>query len=235
MRKALDVGHFITKIKELIPMDDVISVLEKLPADPTLKDISKDAPFVGGSIKIALHIIEKVYEKKIPVDKRLSLTLMRIMLESAEDSLPFSVTNVKVEEIVADKGDSDDFENIVLKLFDPKYNQDINKTQSITDLPNHPVFEDFKNLLGNGIATINHKYGYNINIGLFLTEFNSNFVLRLEKENTSNKNLESLLHKYEINKNFQNLQVYLENAKNLFLERIKIFGLEECKNTSYIL
>jgi len=55
----------------------MLLVLENLNSnDSNLNEISKDAPFVGGTIKIALHIIGKVYEGKVPVQKRLSLTLM---------------------------------------------------------------------------------------------------------------------------------------------------------------
>jgi hypothetical protein len=135
----MDVGRFIQKIKGFVPeLDDVLKVLEKLPDDLTLKEISKAAPFVGDSIKVALHIIEKVYDAKIPVQKRLSLTLMRTMLESASHSLPYSVSNVKVEEVLGDQRDSD-FEDIVLELFDQKYNRDIvdEENKLITYLPDH--------------------------------------------------------------------------------------------------
>jgi hypothetical protein len=58
----MDIGGFTDKIKKFISIDDVTAVLEKIPYDdPTLKEISKDASFVGGSIKIALHILETVY------------------------------------------------------------------------------------------------------------------------------------------------------------------------------
>jgi hypothetical protein len=98
-----DVKRFIEKFREFIPTEDVFSILEKLPKDPTLDLVSKNAGTVGDIIKIALHITEKVYEAKVPVEKRLSLTLMRIMLESAKDSLPYSISNLKIEEIF-DKG-----------------------------------------------------------------------------------------------------------------------------------
>jgi hypothetical protein len=192
----MDIGRFIQKIKDFIPIDDVTTVLEKLPDDPTLKEISKDAPFVGGSIKVALHIIEKVYDAKIPVQKRLSLTLMRIMLESARDSLPYSVSNVKVEEVLGDRKDSE-FEDIVLELFDQKYNRDI-VDKVITYLPDHPVFTKFRNLLSNEIKSYNDKNRSNtINIPLFLTEFNSNLLMRLEEEKTNNSDLVNMLKKWK--------------------------------------
>jgi hypothetical protein len=90
------------------------------------------------SIKVALHIIEKVYDTKIPVQKLLPLTLMRIMLQSAKDSLPYSVSSMKVEEVLGDRTNLE-FEDIVLELFDQKYQDDIigEGNRIIID---HPVF-----------------------------------------------------------------------------------------------
>lgn len=221
----MNVGRFIQKIKGFIPeLDDVLKVLEKLPNDPTLKEISKDAPFVGGSIKLALNIIEKVYDVKIPVQKRLPLTLMRIMLESARDSLPYSVSN---EEVLGDQRDFE-FEDIVLELFHQKYNQgDIvdEENKVITYLPDHPVFAKFRNLLSNEIEIYNDKNTSNtINIPLFLTEFNSNLLIRLEEEKTNNRDLVNLLQKWKTDADFHNLQRYLRNAKALYLKPKKIDG-----------
>jgi hypothetical protein len=224
----MDIGRFMQKIKEFISIDDVTAVLEKLNSNnSTLKEISKDAPFVGGSIKVALHIIEKVYDAKIPLQKRLSLTLMRIMLESARDSLPYSVSNMKIEDVLGDRTNLE-FEDIILELFDKKYNQgDIvdGENRAITYLPDHPVFTKFRNLLSNEIKIYNDKNTSNtINIPLFLTEFNANLLIRLEEEKNNNKYLENMLQKWKTDEDFQNLQLYLRNAKTPYLTPKKIDG-----------
>ena len=230
----MDVGRFIEKIKEIIPIEDITSVLERLPNDPTLMQISENAGTIGGVIKIALHITDKVYKTGVSVDKRLSLTLMRIMLESAVDSLPYSVSNTKVEDILGKKGNgrSEEFEKLVLELLDSKYNQYIDNNQRNIDakistyLPDHPVFIKFKDLLSQGIKTINHNHGYDlISVPVFLTEFNSNVVIKLEEEKAKNdKDLENLLHKWKTHKDFGNLQLYLKNARNVFFEKNPIDG-----------
>lgn len=91
-----DIKRFIGRMKELIPVDDVVNTLEKLPTDPTFRQISENAGTIGGIIKIALHVTETVYEKKVPAETRLSLTMMRLMIKSAKDSLPYSASNIKI-------------------------------------------------------------------------------------------------------------------------------------------
>jgi hypothetical protein len=218
-----DIKRFIDKFRELIPTEDVVSILEKLPDDPTLNQISENAGTVGAVIKIALHITEKVYEAKVPVEKRLSLTLMRIMLESAKDSFPYSVSNVKIEDIF-DKGSSQEFENIVLELFEKHSNKSVSKKPIISYLPDHPAFIKFKDLLSNGIKEFNRKNKSNIDVSLFTTEFNSNLLIKLEDEKADNQELRTLLHKWKVNSDFQNIREYLKNAKDLFFEPNKIDG-----------
>ncbi len=62
--RLMDIGLFIKKIKELVPMDDVITVLEKLPNNPTLNKISENAGTIGGTIKIVLHITKKFMKQR---------------------------------------------------------------------------------------------------------------------------------------------------------------------------
>ena len=135
-----DVKHFINRIKELIPVDDVVETLERLPID----QISENAGTYGGIIKIALLVTEKAYQKVVPVEKRLSLSLMRIMIESARDSLPYSVSNIKIDEIFSKESSSDEFGNIILELFDS--NASANRV-TVEYFPDHPVFIKFRNLL----------------------------------------------------------------------------------------
>jgi hypothetical protein len=101
IKHLLEVDRFIDKIKKAIPIDNVVSILEKLPTeDPFLKDISQGAGTVDSIIKIALHLSKKIYAIKIPVGNRLSITLMRIMLESTKVSLLYSFSNIKIEELL---------------------------------------------------------------------------------------------------------------------------------------
>jgi hypothetical protein len=149
------------------------------------------------------------------------------MLESARDSIPYSVSNVKVEEVLGDQRDSE-FEDIVLDLFDQKYNQGDTvdeENKVITYLPDHPVFSKFRNLLSDEIKIYNDKNRSNtINIPLFLTEFNSNLLFRLEEEKTNNKDIVNLLQKWKTDADFHNLQHYLRNAKALYIKPNKIDG-----------
>jgi hypothetical protein len=177
-----DVKRFIERLQQNIPFDEVTSLLGRLSDDPTLKLISENAGSIGDIIKIILKITEKIYDSKVSADKRLSIVLMRIMLESAKDSLPYIASNTKIKDIVNDDENSfgKDFENIVLELFDSKYYNDIennsNKESStkISTIPDHPVFINFKDLLVKGIKEINKKHEYDIiSIPRFLTEFNS--------------------------------------------------------------
>jgi hypothetical protein len=110
-----DVKNFIDRIKALIPVDDVVAALEKLPID----EISQNAGTYGGIFKIALIITEKAYQNVVPVEKRLSLTLMRIMIR--KDSFPYSVSSIKIDDILSKEKTTDEFGNIVLEMFDPKY------------------------------------------------------------------------------------------------------------------
>jgi uncharacterized protein YjbI with pentapeptide repeats len=220
----LKLDEFVQKIKEIIPINDQISeILEKIPNDKALKQISDNAPFVGGIIKIVLTVIEKVYEAKVPPQKRLPFTIMRILLKSAENSLPYAA-DMKVEEFFGNKGNTDKFENIVLELFDPRYEDNImlgQDTEKITDLRDHPVFTKFKSLFTKGIEIYNSKHEDNkISIPRFLNEFDLNVQLRLDEERENNQDLENLLNKWKTYKNFQNLQSYLENASNKFFEKI---------------
>ena len=218
-----DIKRFVGKFRELIPTDDVVSILEKLPDDPTLNQISESAGTVAGIIKIALHITEKVYEAKVPVEKRLSLTLMRIMLESARDSLPYSILNVKIEEVLDDQPNLG-FESIVLELFDPKYNEAVDEQRIITYLPDHPVFNKFRNLLKNGIDKFNHHHEFNVNIPKFLMEFNLNLITKLEEEGGNNQDLRNLLLKWQVNSNFRHLVEYSKNAGDYFFDLNSIDG-----------
>jgi hypothetical protein len=115
------------------------------------------------------------------------------------------------------KENEEQFENIVLELFDPKYNEVGNRY-----LPDHPVFIKFKDLLGNGIKRFNDNYASSsitiINLPLFLTEFNSNLLINLEEEKLNDKDLRTLLRKWKVNCDFQKMLQYLKNARNLFFE-----------------
>lgn len=217
-----EVNRFIDKIKKLIPTADIINLLEKLPKeDSFLKEISEGAGTIGGIIKITLHVSEKLYEIKVPVEKRLSITLMRIMLESAKDSLPYSFSNIKIEELLKNKKEKPDeeFENIILELFDTTHNE-----ATSNYLPDHPVFMKFKNLLRTRIEEFNKESQTHINVPLFLTEFNSNVIIQLEKEQSTNEDLKKLLHKWVIQTNFKKILQYLKNAKNLFLQKNQLDG-----------
>jgi hypothetical protein len=185
--ELFDIKRFIGKIRESIPLDDVVSILEKLSKDPTLNKISENAGTVGGIIKIALHITEMFYQAKVPEEKRLSLTLIRIMLGSARDSLPYSVSNVKLEEIF-DTADPNQFQSIVLELFDAKYYENSNVIIP-SDLREHPVFIKFKDLLRDALEEFNHKHESKISIPQFLIEFDSNLLFKLEEEKKNNASL----------------------------------------------
>src|SRR3954471_12679926 len=95
-----DVKRFIEKLQQNIPLDNITILLGRLPKDSTLNIISENAGSIGDIIKIILEITEKLYDSKVPADRRLSITLMRIMLESAKCSLPYLVSNTKVKDIV---------------------------------------------------------------------------------------------------------------------------------------
>jgi len=138
------------------------------------------------------------------------------LLSSAKDSLPYSVANVKPEEIF-DAGDSNKFQSIVLELFDPKYYED---SAVITDFREHPVFIKFKDLLRNALEEFNHRNESKISIPQFLYEFDSIHLFKLEEEKKDNEDLRNLLRKWEVNSDFQKLQDYLKNG-DLFFESNK--------------
>ncbi len=216
-----DFQRFIDKIKNSVPIDDVIDMLEKLPSDPTFRHISENAGTIGGAIKITLHVTDKVYRAKVPVKKLLSLALIRIMVESAKDSIPYSVSNFKIDEIFSKESNSEEFEDIVLELFDSRDNTD---EGMIDYLPYHPVFIRFGNLLKDAINSYNQKYEANINIQKLLTEFNSNLLIKLEEEKSRNNDLRNLLQKWKVNADFHKLSHYLTNARKMFLEQYEIDG-----------
>ena len=206
-----DVKHFIDRIKALIPVDDVVGALEKLPID----EISQNAGTYGGIFKIALLITEKAYQNVVPVEKRLSLILMRIMIQSAEDSFPYSVSSIKIDDIFSKEKTSDEFGDIVLKIFDSKYFA--NKV-TIVDILDHPVFDKFRDLLKFGLEKHNEKYEPKVNIPLFVTEFNWKLLTNLKEEESKNKDLQNLLQKWEVNTGFLKLTSYLDNATKPFLK-----------------
>jgi hypothetical protein len=152
------------------------------------------------------------------------------MLESARDSIPYSVSKLKVEEIFDGQDSSKVFENIVLELFDSKYNQEdiiSDEGKAITYLPDHPVFAKFRNFLTSGIKKYNdNRSGHDtiISIPLFLTEFNSNLLIKLDEQKANSQDLKNLFQKWKTHQDFQNLHNYLKNAKKLYLKPNKIDG-----------
>jgi uncharacterized protein YjbI with pentapeptide repeats len=216
-----DIQRYIYKFKQAINVDEVVKILEKLPQDSALQQISQNAGLVGSIINVGVHVIEKIYESKIPIQTRLSFTLTRMMLESAKDSLQFD-SDVKIENILTEDKDSEEMENIVVESLNPKYYEDTYARNAITYLPDHPIIVKFRNMLKKGISDYNSKNGSNISISLFLTEFNTTLLKKLEEERNSNKDLEKLLYKWKVNSDFHNLLIYLENAKNLFFEPNKV-------------
>jgi hypothetical protein len=167
-------------------------------------------------------VTEKIYQISVPADKRLSITLMRILLSSAQTTLPFSSKNIKISEMFEEK-DSEELENIVLELFNPTF-KDIGNYNGgfIHYIPDHPILSKFRKLLSQVLSEYSQRENIEIDIPEFLTEFNYNLVKNLENEKHSNSELESLLNKWKINQDFYNLLRYIENAKNLFLEPNKI-------------
>jgi hypothetical protein len=92
-------------------------------------------------------VTEKIYQISVPADKRLSITLMRILLSSAQTTLPFSSKNIKISEMFEEK-DSEELENIVLELFNPTF-KDIGNYNGgfIHYIPDHPILSKFRKLL----------------------------------------------------------------------------------------
>ncbi len=228
-----DVKRFLEKFNEVVPIDNIQSILEKLK-EPELHLISENAGTIGGIIKIILHIADKIYTAKVPVYTRLSFILMRILLESANDSLPYSVSKTNLKDIISEKEngfDVDGFGNIILELFDSKYDLDTDDNQKNTDfkisayLPDHPVFIKFKELLKEKINTINSNHGCEfINSSLFLTEFNSNVIIKLEEAKGNDKDIQNLLHKWQVHQDFEKLKFYLKNARDVYFEKNLIDG-----------
>ena len=72
------------------------------------------------------------------------------------------------------------------------------------------------------IEKYNQKYEPNINIPLFLTEFNLNLLTKLKEEEPSNKDLQDLLQKWKVNTGFLKLTNYLNNSRKAFLKRSEI-------------
>jgi hypothetical protein len=108
-----------------------------------------------------------------------------------------------------------------LDLFDAKYYE--GSAEVITsDLREHPVFTRFKDQLKNAVEEINQKQGYNISIPQFLMEYDSNLLIKLSEEKNKNEEVQNLLHKWQVNHDFQSLQEYLRNARDLFSESNKI-------------
>jgi len=176
---------------------------------------------VGAVINVGVNVIGKIYGSQIPIQTRLSLTLTRIMLESAKDSLQFD-SHLKIESILTEDKDSEEIENIVVESLNPKYYEGTYAQNAITYLPDHPIIVRFRNMLKKGISDYNSKNDSNISISRFLTEFNTTLLKKLEEERNINKDLEKFLYKWKVNSDFHNLLIYLENAKNLFFEPNKI-------------
>jgi uncharacterized protein YjbI with pentapeptide repeats len=218
--------RYIEKFKKFVDVDEVVKLLEKLPNDPALQQISQNAGLVGGIINIGLQITEKVIDAKIPIETRLSFTLMRIMLESTRDSLQFT-SNVNIEKFLNEEADAEQMENAVVEFFNPRY-----KRETYDDITNHPVISKFRNQLKRRITEYNEKNNSNISIPLFLTEFNSNLLLKLEEEKTKNEDLKKLLHKWEVNNDFYYVLNYLRNAKKIFFE---INAIDERSLSEYYL
>jgi len=225
-----DVKRFIESLQKYLPYIDIANLLGKLSDNPTLKIIAENNGSIGNLIQLLMTITKEIYDSKVSPDKRLSIILMRIMLESAKDSLPFIASNTKIKDFINNNENEfvKNFENIVLDLFDSKYydNSDGNNKESctkISTIPDHPVFINFKDLLVKGIIEINKKHEYGIiSIPRFLTEFNSNVIIKLEdetKDNKNNQDLKNLLHKWQVNKDFEKLLVYLKNARNVYFEK----------------
>jgi hypothetical protein len=205
-----------------------MKLLAKLTSNESLKMISENTGTIGYVITIVLKISEELYYSQVPEDKRLLIILMKIMLKSAQNSLPYTVSNTSLKDIVSNNVDTYDiaFENIVLDLFEPNHFKDIDgiqntsitKNSTIPDIPDHPAFIKFKDLLTQCIKEINNSHGYDIiNIPRFLTEYNSNVILQLKEESQNvkeNNDLKNLLHKWQIHQDFEKMFLFLENARN---------------------
>jgi len=212
-----DLKRFIDKFKQKVNIDEIIRILEKLPQDPSLQQVSQNAGFVGGILKVGLEITEKVYEAKVPLHTRLSFTLMRIMLESANDSLKL-VSSSNAEKILGEDRDSKGIEDAVIDSARPLESEEA----SWNYLPDHPIISRFRDQLKVRVSEYNSKFNSNVNVPLLLTEFNSNVIIKAEEEKDKNDEFKNLLHKWKVSTNYLGILKYLKSAKNLFLEPNKL-------------
>jgi hypothetical protein len=213
-----DVEHFINKLKEVVETDEIIRIIEKLPNDPSLKEISSNAGLFGGIIKVGLKLTEKVYESKVPVEIRLKFIILRILLESAQEAVKFD-SKIDIKGLLKPI-DASITENIIAELLD----LDLTSKQEYLEtiyLQNHPVIAKFRDHLSMVISEYNHQNELNINTGQFLTEFNSIVRSKIEIEKTRYKDIEDLLHHLKSVNDFNELQIILENAKKRFLSNNK--------------
>jgi hypothetical protein len=101
----------LDRIERVVPINDIATLFEKISDDSTYKAF-KNAGTIGSIFDIILQLTYVIYTTAINIYKRLSFVLVRMMLESAQNSLPYSVINTKVTEIISNKGKDfiEDFE-----------------------------------------------------------------------------------------------------------------------------
>ena len=65
--KMFNTDHYRDRIKDSIPIDELVGILQKMPNDPKYIQTSLNAGIVGGVIKIALQ--ESSMQQRIIIDR----------------------------------------------------------------------------------------------------------------------------------------------------------------------
>lgn len=203
----MDINAIGSKIIEKFP--EIASTLSKLTENKSFQDSLDKAGSIGALLNIGIILFTEIRKSLTHPEERSFAALSKIMLESADKSLP-EIKELSFKKITNSK------EDFIKELFD-KFIVTMGLYSSPSSyLPYHPSIAKFREEICEVIRKEYEEQGRYLSderIRFFVFNYNKYIVDIAEKEATDgNKELQDLLDTWKVRRTSKKLTDYLEHV-----------------------